>query len=62
MNALILLNKKGVQDKLMIPKQQITQPEIITMSFNNPINLKGYDLLNIIHSNNFFLLLLPPII
>ena len=33
MNALILLNKKGVQDKLMIPKQQITQPEIIKMSF-----------------------------
>ena len=47
MNALILLNKKGVQDKLMIPKQQITQPEIIKMSFNNPINLKGSDLLNI---------------
>lgn len=47
MNALILLNKKGAQDKLMIPKQQITQPEIITMSFNNPINLKGSDLLNI---------------
>ena len=47
MNALILLNKKGVQDKLMIPKQQITQPEIIKMSFNKPINLKGSDLLNI---------------
>jgi len=47
MNTLVLLNKKGVQDKLMIPKQQITQPEIITMSFNKQINLKGSDLLNI---------------